>query len=86
MAAMAAPEWEVRNAANMAFTSLINRMLGFKNLAKVSASCNRLQLNACLLCVSMAAHFPDTMLAAHGSFCKSQQIIECHLCRAGFMC
>lgn len=39
MAAMAAKEWEVRNAANMTFTALLNRMLGFKNLAKVRPAC-----------------------------------------------
>ena len=33
--AMAAPAWEVRNAASLTFTGLIIRMLGFRNLVKV---------------------------------------------------
>lgn len=37
VAAMAADEWEVRNAANMAFSSLLHRMLGFRNAFKVSS-------------------------------------------------
>ncbi len=32
---MAAPEWEVRNAASLAFTSLLVRLLGFRNPSKV---------------------------------------------------
>ncbi len=30
---MAAPQWEVRNAATLCYTSLLVRMLGFRNTA-----------------------------------------------------
>lgn len=32
---MSAPQWEVRNGASLAFTTLLLRMLGVRNLAKV---------------------------------------------------
>ena len=32
---MAADEWEVRNAASLAYTTLLLRMLGVRNLVKV---------------------------------------------------
>ena len=34
--AMAAAAWEIRNSASLAFTALLMRTVGFKNLAKVT--------------------------------------------------
>ena len=34
---MGAPQWEVRNGASLAYTTLLLRMLGVRNLAKVKA-------------------------------------------------
>ena len=33
--AMAAPAWEIRNSASLAFTALLMRTVGFKNVTKV---------------------------------------------------
>ena len=33
--AMSAPAWEIRNSASLAFTSLLMRAVGFKNVTKV---------------------------------------------------
>ena len=36
--AMSAPAWEIRNSASLAFTALLMRTVGFKNVSKVHTS------------------------------------------------
>ena len=50
--AMAAPAWEIRNSASLAFTALLMRTVGFKNLAKVQTQLlwNILYLSCLLAC------------------------------------
>ena len=36
--AMSAPAWEIRNSASLAFTALLMRTVGFKNVTKVQTS------------------------------------------------
>ena len=36
--AMSAPAWEIRNSASLAFTALLMRTVGFKNVTKVQCA------------------------------------------------
>ena len=71
---MAAPEWQVRNAASLAFTSLLVRLLGFRNPSKVrplpfelphTTSCHRsLYHHAVLKCLPLRSSTAHPFMAA----------------------
>ena len=60
--AMAAPAWEIRNSASLAFTALLMRTVGFRNVAKVQAHLpwsisSHACLQACLTAFEHGTHY-----------------------------
>lgn len=46
ISALAAPQWEVRNAASLCFVALLTRVLGFMNVQTKAACCKRMPTGA----------------------------------------
>ena len=69
--AMAAPAWEIRNSASLAFTALLMRTVGFKNLAKVQTQLFR--TIPCLLCLLACCVLSRCLLGRPSSPCMLGQ-------------
>ena len=70
---MAAPAWEIRNSASLAFTALLMRTVGFKNVTKVSLGA----LSCISIMATRSARTAQTrqqnLTAAAGIVCFDQQ-------------
>ena len=62
--AMAAAAWEIRNSASLAFTALLMRTVGFKNLAKVTIL-PALQYPVPLMAAGMQVPTRQTIFSLH---------------------